>query len=178
MIILLMLLLLVPSAAGNPRPETITDEEYSVYSAVINSAFLHPKTEIAIIESHTQFDRATVEIPQEFKEDLLPKIERSESLERRFSIKVEYLLLSNDQLETLFKANPGMGTGWERFWKQYPKGTGLLGFSRVGFDRTRNKAFVYASEVCGSLCGNGYAFRLEKINGSWQVKEKKDLWIA
>jgi hypothetical protein len=177
MIILLMLLLLVPSQAGNPRLDTsITDEEYSIYSVLINSAFLHPKTQLAIIKAHTEFERESVVIPEEFKEDLLSKIERSETLERRFSLKVEYLMLNKDLLETIFKE--GSMKGWERYWKEYPNATGVLGFSRIGFDRAHNKAFVYVSETCGTLCGNGYAFRLEKINGSWQVKEKKNLWIA
>lgn len=178
MIILLILLLLVPSLPGNLRTETsVTDEEYAVYSALINSTFLHPKTDRAIIQAHTEFDRETVVIPEEFKEDLLPKIERSETLERRFNLKVDYLLLDKDQLNALFKEG-GLETAWEIYWKRYPKATGLLGLSRVAFDRTHTKAYVYASESCGSLCGNGYSFVLEKVNGSWQVKEKKELWIA
>ena len=176
MIILLMLLLLIPSPGNRGLETSVTDEEYSVYSALINSSFLHPKTDRVIIQAYTEFDSATVVIPEEFKEDLLPKIERSETLERRFSLKVEYMLLNKDQLETLFKE--GLGKGWEGYWKGYPKGTGLLGLSRVGFNRAHTTAYVYASETCGSLCGNGYSFLLEKVNGTWQVKEKKDLWIA
>lgn len=177
MIILLLLLLLLHSAAGNSTLESsITDEEYAVYSALINSTFLHPKTDLAIIQAHTEFDRESVDIPQEFKDDLLPKIQRSETLERRFDLRVQYVLLDHDQIENLFKKD--LGRGWERYWKQYPNATGFLGFSRVGFDRAHNKAYVYARETCGGLCGEGYSFVLEKVNGSWQVKEKKHLWVA
>lgn len=177
MIILLLLLLLLHPAAGNSTLESsITDEEYAVYSALINSTFLHPKTDLAIIQAHTEFDRESVDIPQEFKDDLLPKIQRSETLERRFDLRVQYVLLDHDQIENLFKKD--LGRGWERYWKQYPNATGFLGFSRVGFDRAHNKAYVYARETCGGLCGEGYSFVLEKVNGSWQVKEKKHLWVA
>lgn len=177
MIILLLLLLLLHSAAGNSTLESsITDEEYAVYSALINSTFLHPKTDLAIIQAHTEFDRESVDIPQEFKDDLLPKIQRSETFERRFDLRVQYVLLDHDQIENLFKKD--LGRGWERYWKQYPNATGFLGFSRVGFDRAHNKAYVYARETCGGLCGEGYSFVLEKVNGSWQVKEKKHLWVA
>ena len=177
MIILLLLLSLIPSPAGSPNLESsVTDEEYAVYSALINSTFLHPKTDLAIIQAHTEFDRESVDIPQEFKDDLLPKIQRSETIERRFDLRVKYVLLDHDQIENLFKKD--LGKGWERYWKQYPNATGFLGFSRVGFDRAHNKAYVYARETCGGLCGDGYSFVLEKVNGTWQVKEKKHLWVA
>ena len=177
MSILLMLLLLVPAPVEKAGLESsVTDEEYSVYSALINSTFLHPKTDLAIIHAYTDFDSSTVVIPKEFEEDLLPKKEHSQTLERRFKLKVEYLLLNNDQHKSLFKQ--GIVNGWELYWKKYPKATGLLGFSRVGFDKAHTKAFVYVSEICGSLCGNGYSFILEKVNGSWEVKEKNDLWVA
>lgn len=177
MFILLLLLLIVPSPAGNPNLQSpITDEEYAVYSDLINSTFLHPKTDLAIIQAHTEFDCESVDIPQEFREDLLPKIQRSETIERRLDLRVKYVLLDHDQIENLFKKD--LGRGWERYWKQYPNATGFLGFSRVGFDRTHDKAYVYARETCGGLCGDGYSFVLEKVNGRWQVKEKKHLWVA
>jgi hypothetical protein len=173
---LLMLLLLLPAPATQASLQSsVTDEEYSVYSALINPTFLSEKTELAVIQANTEFDRNAV-IPEEFKKDLQPKIERIDTLERRFNLKVDYVLLNNAQLDSLFKGN--LMQGWEVYWKKYPKGTGLLGFSRVGFDRAHTKAFLYVSESCGSLCGNGYAVILEKVNGSWVVKEKKELWIA
>src|ERR1051325_422930 len=117
MIILLLLLLLIPSPAGNLNLESsVTDEEYAVYSALINSTFLHPKTDLAIIQAHTEFDRESVDVPQEFKEDLLPKVQRSETIERRFNLKVKYVLLDHDQIEDLFRKD--LGRGWERYWKQ------------------------------------------------------------
>jgi len=177
MIILLLLLLLVPSPTRNLNLESsVTDEEYAVCSALLNSTFLHPKTDLAIIQAYTEFDRESVDIPQEFKADLLPKIQRSETIERRFDLRVKYVLLDQAKIETLFQKD--LGKGWERYWRQYPNATGLLAFSRVGFDRAHNKAYVYARETCGALCGDGYSFVLEKVNGTWQVKEKKDLWVA
>ena len=176
MIVLLMLLLVVPQLAGNARLQSsVTDEEYAVYSALINSTFLHPKTDLAILQAHTEFDQS-FDIPQEFKEDLLPKIQQTETIERRFDLRVKYVLLDTDQIDTLFKAD--LGRGWERYLKQYPNATGLLAFSRVGFDRAHNKAYVHARQTCGGLCGAGCSFVLEKVNGSWQVKEKKPLWVA
>jgi hypothetical protein len=91
MSILLTLLLLVPTLNANAGHESsVTDEEYSVYSALVNSTFLHPKTDLAIIQAYTEFDQRRVVIPQEFEEDFLPKTQRSETLDRRFSLKVKY----------------------------------------------------------------------------------------
>ena len=41
--------------------------------------------------------------------------------------------------------------------------------SPVGVNTDHTKAFVWASYVCGSLCGNSHLVILEKVNGIWRV---------
>ena len=62
---------------------------------------------------------------------------------------------------------------WNKYWKLSPHGTGVLTFSRVGFNSAKTRAFVYAAEVCGPLCGSGYTFVLDKTNGVWELTEEK-----
>lgn len=50
-------------------------------------------------------------------------------------------------------------------------------FSRPGYSAD-GRALVYASYVCGSLCGYGWLFLLEERAGSWQVADVFMLWIA
>lgn len=40
------------------------------------------------------------------------------------------------------------------------------------------KAFVSLDYVCGALCGQGYDFILEKINGKWKVIKRDYTWIS
>jgi len=170
-----VLLLLLPLNRPEARQDSIATEEYTVYSALINSRFLRRQTNLAVIQARTEFDERRIVIPQEFEDDLLPKLESSYTLDRRFRLRVKYLLLSNEGLDEFRK---DLDKAWELYWKQYPKATGLLTLSRVGFNRSRTRAFVYASEGCGSLCGHGYSFVLEKVGDVWKLKEEKQLWIA
>ena len=175
----LLILLLVLVAAGfatAAKPDTVTAEEYSVYSALIVSKFLHKTTTLAVIKANTEFDINAVSIPKAFDADFQTKIGSTSTLKRHFQIDATYLLLTANQLDVLFKGFSD--EGWEAYWKKYPHATGLLTFSRVGFSAQKNKAFVYAHESCGPRCGDGSSFLLEKENGSWKVKEEKQLWIS
>ena len=40
------------------------------------------------------------------------------------------------------------------------------------------KAIVYGSYICGSLCGSGGVFHLEKINGKWKIADYVIRWIS
>ncbi|WP_346087254.1 hypothetical protein [Sphingobacterium ginsenosidimutans] len=47
----------------------------------------------------------------------------------------------------------------------------------IGYNRKR--AYVPVDYVCGSLCGNGNAFLLEKVNGKWVIIRRFfNLWIS
>jgi hypothetical protein len=47
----------------------------------------------------------------------------------------------------------------------------------MGYNRKR--AYVPVDYVCGSLCGNGNAFLLEKVNGKWVIIRRFfNLWIS
>jgi len=42
----------------------------------------------------------------------------------------------------------------------------------------RQKAYVQLGYHCGSLCGNGKAIYLKKVNGKWKIIEKWETWIS
>ena len=171
----LMGAMVAPSNARLPA-DKITSEEYSVYSSLINSRFLSPQTNLALIEGRTQFDDHMVTIPKEFENDLQPKIAANYALQRRLHIRVTYRLLTPAQLDALFKSD--LREAWDIYWKRYPRATGLLTFSRVGFNATKTRAFVYVADVCGALCGYGRTFVLEKQNRAWKIVDERQLWIS
>jgi len=45
---------------------------------------------------------------------------------------------------------------------------GLFSMSEIAFDRDRHRALVRYSFACGSLCGNGGTWVLEKVDGAWR----------
>lgn len=51
-------------------------------------------------------------------------------------------------------------------------------FSRVVFNQDKNQACYYFQEYCGRDCGYGYLVFVERINGEWKLKAKKQLWIS
>ncbi len=174
--LLLFLIVAASPTANLAASDGITDDEYSVYSSLINSRFLPRWTNLAVIEAHTQFDDDVL-IPREFEDDLRPKLANTCTLGRRLHIRVKYLLLTENQLDHLFKRD--LSNGWDSYWKTHGRhATGLLSFSRVGYNATKDKAFVYASESCGTLCGDGYSFVLTKQKGTWRVAQEKHLWIS
>lgn len=46
------------------------------------------------------------------------------------------------------------------------------------FSIDRQKAYVELDHHCSGLCGSGLAIYLKKINGKWQIIEKRQTWIS
>jgi len=55
---------------------------------------------------------------------------------------------------------------------------GLATLSEIRFDKQHKHAIVSYGFFCGSLCGNGGAVVLEKIEGVWQRKSRCGEWIS
>ena len=67
---------------------------------------------------------------------------------------------------------------WARFYKKYPNSSGLVFFSKVGFNDRHDQAFVYVGRTCGGLCGAGEYVLLNKVNGQWVVRDEEGLWVS
>lgn len=55
--------------------------------------------------------------------------------------------------------------------------SGVLRFSAPGYS-TDGYSLVYASYICGGLCGYGWLFLLKQEEGSWRVVASEGLWIS
>ena len=51
-------------------------------------------------------------------------------------------------------------------------GSGLFSMSEIAFDRDHREALVSYGFVCGSLCGSGGTWLLEKVNGVWKKADR------
>jgi hypothetical protein len=146
-------------------PNSITDEEYSLYSAWIKHHFQAEPSRLLLASRTFIFDPLE---PQGCGKTL------------HDTGHVSWLLLR--QLHDLGEAEFPVHTG--RFaspqfkipWK-YEESEGLprsssppfrlIAFSRVAFNKDRTEAFFAVSNSCGGLCGGGGPLIANRQNGEW-----------
>jgi len=63
------------------------------------------------------------------------------------------------------------------FQTKYSKNMGFITLSGVGFNLSRTQAVFYIDHFCG-LCGGGRYVLMEKVNGSWRVRDEHYTWIS
>lgn len=56
--------------------------------------------------------------------------------------------------------------------------SGLFSMSEIAFDRDHRQALVSYSFVCGSLCGSGGTWLLEKVDGVWRRNDVCGGWVS
>ena len=54
---------------------------------------------------------------------------------------------------------------------------GIIQFSEIGFNQNRDSAILYIDWNCGSLCGGGHVFILQKERGNWKIVGSMNLWV-
>lgn len=55
---------------------------------------------------------------------------------------------------------------------------GHMRYSRIIFNNEMNKACFYFEFICGPLCGEGAIVLLKKVNGVWQIKGYRNVWVG
>jgi hypothetical protein len=68
--------------------------------------------------------------------------------------------------------------GSKSFQQLFPGASGIISFSRVGFDSTLHEAIVSTSFVCGGLCGSGSRYVLREKSGRWEIVNKWRVWVS
>ena len=87
-------------------------------------------------------------------------------LQANIKLSIPYESASSEDLQAFFK--PG-GTGWEGFAKRYPDSAhSYIVLSPVAFNTGKTIAVVNMGHSCGSLCGGGTFYVLEKKDGIWK----------
>ncbi|HYL97425.1 MAG TPA: hypothetical protein VEZ90_00605, partial [Blastocatellia bacterium] len=150
------------SSASRPTPLDVDADEYAVYSVIIREKHLSRDTKLVVIND------ATVKGPPvrvggltggNFNpaKEVIDAYERtrkdSEQLSARFDVPVSYLFISQKEHDAFFKN--GVREGWDAFYSKYPNCDGMISFSRVGFNNSRDHAIVYFGVSSGGLCGHG-----------------------
>lgn len=93
-------------------------------------------------------------------------------LEEKFKLEIPYKLVKSETIISII--NPfTKKEDWKAFYKQYPDSGGFIDLSAVGFNADKSVAVVSQGRWCGSLCGEGEYYVLQKKNGRWIPLEWK-----
>jgi len=160
--------------APRPTRESREDDEYSVYSRVIDEMFTRD-AKVVVISSEmsgmidgTAFQSGpSLGSCTEAVDDFVANNRSPYRLTNSFHTKTKCLLVTDRQLAPVFRT---FDRWWHPFYAKYKGSAGLLNLRRPGFNRARTKAFLYATFTCGGLCGEGYNIILVKRDGAWKIK--------
>jgi hypothetical protein len=84
-------------------------------------------------------------------------------------------MISFKEMNSYFK-NELIKSDWSDYFSKYPESTGILSFSRVGFNEQKTHAILYVEKICGYLCGTGSYLFYYKISDSWKVGSIFRVW--
>jgi hypothetical protein len=173
----------------------VSSEEYAVYSAYLDTLDKSPQDgargRLAVINDQSEkaestclpekivkFNKkiSTAELRPLF-DDLRTKDQSTKIFGRFFKVRHDYVLLNSKDFKAFFQTNRLEG-GWEDFYKKYPKSSGYITFSRVGFNQDQTKAIFFKDSYCGSLCGSGDYVLFIKSNGKWKVSNIFNCWVS
>jgi hypothetical protein len=86
-------------------------------------------------------------------------------------------LITKEELDNIFNKTK-LKYSWKEFYRKYPDATGIIGLSRVGFNKSFTEAFLYIEVGCGALCGNGYVAVIKRGLFGWDVEFLEHLWVS
>ncbi len=166
-------LVIEDSPKDNSLPIMDSDEEYEVYSSVLESLYFN---EAVVVSDYTvnyssnyggDINRKYYDLTGDTINDFQYKNKKIYKLENKFKIAGKAFILSQEEENILF---PKGGAGWDKFYQRFPKAKEIIYFSNVGFDQKKDEALVRVGYECG-ICGLerlGF-YSLKKIKGKWVI---------
>jgi hypothetical protein len=165
-------------------PVDVEAERYAIYSLFLQHMFADEPGKLVVVRNQTspdnyvkeEWDGMGVEPRwQSVVDDYKAKNAQPAAVENKFKVSSPVTLIPAREVDQIF----GEGGGWwQAFYKKYPKSSGLVTFSNVGFNHEMTYALVDVSHSCGGLCGSGGLVLLVKKDGNW-IKEKDLIsWVS
>jgi hypothetical protein len=155
------------------NPSHGTEEEYSVYRALIADTIFYRAATIVLIDSTQSWDFSNAEAPWKGK---MPRLS-DETLQNYLSAnrsRIPLKCISCPGKTCVLISNEKMAV-WERL---VPDAGGAITVSRVGFNRSGTQALVYWSVYWAPLAAYGSVILLEKEGGRWMVRQDLMIWIS
>jgi len=178
----------VLAVAGWAERERNVDEEYAMYSAYLSEGLLNDAHDWSVGGPVQVVVRGTTKVGGNLRLRALYMLDgRVQFDQLHISTRASYLVRNLFQTRILPRfVLPSRATvalasqsdyGSPEFQKKFPHNLGLIILSGVGFNPTRTQAVFYIDHFCG-LCGGGRYVLMEKINGSWRVRDEHYTWIS
>jgi hypothetical protein len=190
----LITVLLPLTAAAQARKALLSREEYEIYSAIISKHYIKDGVRLVVVTTPT-----CCQVSQAQKDQVMPRIQYSvhaeplpsqETLDsyverNRTSVKVHKLFRLNVALKIVPYKKIGslfdmieLEEDWKTFYRMFPHSNGYIRFSRAGFNRAGDEAFVSTAWMSGSLSGEGRYILLHKKDGRWNIETSITTWIS
>lgn len=175
---LLLVALLGTYSAGQSRPREAAESE--VQSAVLDSFFVRPGIERLVIvdstvrgadhfvdEDYASALRRLGSLPAGLREDCERKrsaVTKVVALRTRVPVDV---FTAEDRAALRDALNPT--DYWRRFDARFPRSSGLIAVSRVGFSADGQHALMLVDYGCGGLCGGTVYYLLTRERSMWRT---------
>ncbi|HXG68644.1 MAG TPA: hypothetical protein VNO70_26345 [Blastocatellia bacterium] len=190
--------LLAQLQAGSNRSD-VEDEDYAVYSALINQKYIKDQIKLIVIQQETEnydsdHDRRPPEETSRHILQLLSPVSQATladfrirnaqpaTLRDKFDLKVRHTVVPKQEIMSIFQPRGGVPDdlfkAWQQFYKKYPDSPGYIRLSRVGYDSEKGQAMVYVAHGCGGLCGSGGYVLMTKEGNAWSIKNEMPLWVS
>lgn len=173
-----------PSRNNNLDSIITVNEDKKILSKIINS---FNKTEKIVITEQTTIDGITEDkkeiefenfnyriscLNKETFDDFIIKNLNPTKIKNDFHTEKIIIVLNNKQIKEVL--NDFIYTGWKNFHQTYGQETpGILTLSRIGYNKKKNKALIYYSNLNG-----GHMLVLNKIENEWEICSSSQIWIS
>ena len=67
---------------------------------------------------------------------------------------------------------------WEAFYKAFPNALGVTSLSAVGYNRSGDRAIMFISHGCHSVCGSSQIVTLRRDQGHWRIIALRMSWVS
>ena len=166
-------------------------EEYLIYSTVIDSWCGQDKTKEIFIRDHTaiyqsgqptgwpietelDYIRKNMLLSDEIIiNDFKAKNIKAYALDSFLNQRANYTIVSQKEINAIFDHNPY----WDKYYQRNPNSEGIITFSRVGFNQTRDKALLHVASQWNRATGAGiYILLSRQKDSSWKVESELSGW--
>lgn len=171
------------------QADQISDENYGIYSLIINERYTSEKIVIAqntkiqvdlneqnyfydyLIDSCPDFDTNLVKTHEELNQNAVLLGSNFQSDTKQL------ILISSAELSYLFDSQD-TNNNWDDFYREYDGSNGIIRFTRIAFNEAKTQAILEIGHSNASLGGSGSIIYLIKQNGFWIIKDVIPTWIS
>jgi hypothetical protein len=171
------------------QADSISAEEYKIYSVVMKELFsafvivLEQQTDSSIDLTKESYYLSTLEDDNPDIDSCLVnnyelQNDSSYCFDNNFdSVGMQVVLITSTEIQYIFSGND-INKNWDEFYKTYENSSGIVSFSRIGFNENHTQSVLEIGVQYASLGGEGCIIYLEKIKESWIIKDRTLTWIS